>query len=244
MPVECVCGVCGKHFTIPPSAKRKGEGKYCSPKCAYEARRAERLSFVCERCGKTFYLTPGVAAKRIRDNGRITFCSRRCQLYRYNSLEERLWSRVVKSHDPNGCWEWTGTTNRSGYGLLRIPGRRSMVAAHRLAWELTYGPIPQSDDPKQELCVLHRCDNPKCVNPSHLFLGTRLDNNADKMAKGRHRALAGDASPRHSLTFEKVRLIRQLYQAGMNRNQIAKMFGVSWTCINYVVSGRTWRHAA
>jgi hypothetical protein len=95
------------------------------------------------------------------------------------SLEERLWGRVLRS---DGCWEFTGTRNGMGYGVLGRHGRRGgNVLAHRAAWELTFGPVPA------ELCVLHRCDNPPCVRPDHLWLGTRMDNNRDMVAKGRHR---------------------------------------------------------
>jgi HNH endonuclease len=89
------------------------------------------------------------------------------------SLAERLRSRIVV--DPEtGCHNWTGTVGRAGYG-------RVQVSAHRLAYELAHGPIPDG------LLVLHKCDNPVCCNPDHLFLGTSADNMADKVRKGRHR---------------------------------------------------------
>ena len=89
------------------------------------------------------------------------------------SLAEKLRSRVVV--DPEtGCHNWTGTMGDKGYGLV-------LISAHRLAYELAHGPIPDG------LLVLHKCDNPPCCNPEHLFLGTSADNTADKMRKGRHR---------------------------------------------------------
>ena len=89
--------------------------------------------------------------------------------------QERFWSRVDRS--PGGCWEWTGRRARGGYGEIWWHGRDQR--SHRVAWELLEGPIPEG------LFVCHHCDNPPCVRTSHLFLGTALDNNRDRQAKGR-----------------------------------------------------------
>jgi hypothetical protein len=94
-------------------------------------------------------------------------------------LAERFWGKVRKGA---GCWVWTGSRIPKGYGKIQL-GRRgtSPRFAHRISWELHFGPIPQG------LWVLHKCDNPSCVKPSHLFLGTAKDNTSDMMAKGRNR---------------------------------------------------------
>ena len=92
-------------------------------------------------------------------------------------LAERLWEKTDKA---GSCWIWVGTTNRDGYGNIGIDNKKTALT-HRVAWMVTHGPIPV------DLCVLHRCDNPRCVNPDHLFLGTQADNMRDMMLKGRSR---------------------------------------------------------
>ena len=91
-------------------------------------------------------------------------------------LADRFWGLVDKTA---GCWLWVGYVNNCGYGRLRPAHSQPKVGAHRLSWELTNGPIPD------RMCVLHKCDNPACVNPEHLFLGTVQDNVNDMRQKGR-----------------------------------------------------------
>lgn len=92
-------------------------------------------------------------------------------------LAARFWRHVEKT---GGCWNWTAARNRKGYGTFTMPGKMRHVPtlAHRVSWFLTHGKWP-------EPCALHRCDNPRCVRPDHLFEGTKADNNADMRAKGR-----------------------------------------------------------
>ena len=95
-------------------------------------------------------------------------------------VEDRFWSKVRKA-DGDGCWEWMGARVKTGYGQIGRSRTRQLIATHRLSWELYRGAIPSG------LCVCHRCDNPRCVRPDHLFLGTQADNIHDMVAKGRHR---------------------------------------------------------
>ena len=99
---------------------------------------------------------------------------------------DRFWSKADKSGD---CWLWAASKTESGYGKFgwRVDGRHTMARAHRVAWELTNGPVPTNTN------VLHRCDNPSCVNPAHLFLGSQTDNMRDMIHKGRRRASVGNA---------------------------------------------------
>jgi len=102
-------------------------------------------------------------------------------------VEDRFWSKVQKTEN---CWLWMGARTKLGYGQRggRKTGRRY---THRLSWEMRFGPIPEG------LCVLHHCDNPPCVNPDHLFLGTKKDNTQDMIAKGRGRGprFSGETHP-------------------------------------------------
>ncbi len=113
------------------------------------------------------------------------------------SLEERYWAKVEKTND--GCWGWVSGTDAFGYGRLIAPGGRKNLKAHRVSWELHNGPIPGG------MCVLHRCDNPPCSNPDHLFLGTKADNVADMNAKGRsYYALRTHCPHGHEYTEENT----------------------------------------
>jgi hypothetical protein len=91
-------------------------------------------------------------------------------------FDVRVFSRIERG---DGCWPWRGGISSSGYGNLNVPGTRRKILAHRAVYELTFGPIPDG------LLVLHRCDNPRCVRPEHLFLGTHRENAHDKIRKGR-----------------------------------------------------------
>lgn len=109
-------------------------------------------------------------------------------LARIGSLEERFWKLVGKSDDVEACWIWLGNRDRDGYGLT--PGKNPPERrAHRMAYVFTYGSIPDG------LLVCHSCDNPPCVKPSHLFLGTQKDNQQDAWAKGRKKKLFGKDNP-------------------------------------------------
>lgn len=148
------------------------------------------------------------------------------------SLSERFWSKVA-SIGSDGCWPWIGQLDRNGYGTIRVAGQ--MRTAPRVAWELaTERTIPSG------FAVLHRCDNPPCCNPAHLFLGTQADNMADMAAKGRSRR--GSRSTAARLSAEDVSTIRRRYANGdVSQDQLAQEFGVSQTNISQIVRGLTWR---
>jgi len=144
---------------------------------------------------------------------------------------ERFLNKV--SPEPmSGCWIWTGSCFRLGYGSVRFEGKTR--SAHRLAWELLRGPIPEG------LNVLHKCDVPSCVNPDHLFAGTHQENMQDKAAKGRCNLPNGENNPMAKLTEDNVREIREKYVWGVGVH-LARKFGVHRSIITDVVKGKTWR---
>ena len=141
--------------------------------------------------------------------------------------------------EPNsGCWLWCAGINEKGYGRLKValPGtRRRSHPAHRLSWIAHRGPIPAG------LWVLHKCDNPACVNPEHLFLGTHADNMADMARKGRHRTgdYRGEKHGLTTLTDAEVRAIRADERSG---TQLARDFGVSEATVSRIRNRETWGH--
>lgn len=155
-------------------------------------------------------------------------------------LEERFWEKVRKTE---GCWLWTASTAEFGYGAIGAGGKHGKILrAHRVSYEIANGPIPAG------LCVLHRCDNPGCVNPDHLFLGTNQDNHKDMIEKGRnsHRALHGENSHRSKLTLVQVEEIRtyvsrEVHRRGAQREMAIK-FGVTDATISLIVKNQTWNN--
>lgn len=198
--------------------------RFCSNEC-----RRDQVQRVCEVCGTRFRVWRNVA-----ERGFGRFCSRQCRYAglkpKTQPVDERLWARVQKTE---ACWLWQGMTSRKGYGLLRVDGRT--VQAHRMAYELAHGAIPA------DLCVCHRCDTPRCVNPDHLFLGTHQDNVRDRNAKGRQ--ARGESHSRAKLTAEQIRDIRARYaRGGISQRELAADYGLTKSGIAAIVSGRSWRH--
>lgn len=148
----------------------------------------------------------------------------------YLPKEKRFWSYVdIKSEKE--CWEWLGGKDRNGYGLFLSK------RASRFSYYLSTGKEPPS---KIEIC--HSCDNPPCVNPSHLFAGSRLDNVRDMYSKGRQNPPRGSKHHWAKLTDEQVYEIRKLREANKTVQSIATAFGVSFYCIYGIIKRKTWKH--
>ena len=143
--------------------------------------------------------------------------------------------------EPNsGCWLWTASTNKAGYGGLKINGKTKL--AHRISWELENGPIPDSDS-YHGVCVCHSCDNPACVNPSHLFIGSHKDNMRDMYSKGRRTDAKGERQHLAKLNETSVKQIRKYYAAGgCSLKWLSNVYRVHLGTIHQVVTNKTWRH--
>lgn len=149
---------------------------------------------------------------------------------------DRFWSHVTKG-EPNECWNWHRPGKRGGYG--QVKWNYKSLLAHRVAWEITHGPIPKG------LMVCHHCDNPLCCNPSslHLFLGTAKDNLQDMVKKGR--SLYGERQKKAKLTDELVATFRRAYfQGEIKVAEITKRFHMDKGGILSMLYGRTWKHIA
>lgn len=163
---------------------------------------------------------------------------------------ERFWSKVDKSgpvvrSDLGECWVWKGSRSRFGYGRFPVEHRRQ-VYAHRFAYELAYGPIVL------DLLVCHRCDNPPCVNPDHLFLGDNSDNIADRQSKNRQarreqivsnrRQAFADDHLSAKVPAATISLIRSMHAAGKTRREIASTLDLARMYVSDVVAGRRRKH--
>ncbi len=194
-------------------------------------RQSTRVPVVCAVCSNHFR-----AYRSQLKNGGGKFCSRACYYQSQTvSLEERFF-RYVGSKTTTGCILWSGCTSREGYGVLGSGTRKGrMLRASRIAYELLRSPIPQG------LLVLHACDNPPCVNPAHLFLGTDADNMADKVRKGRQRR--GETTPGAKLTDAMALRIREQYATGkFSQKQLAEEHGVAQSLISLIVNRMIWKH--
>ena len=195
----------------------------------------------CVHCHKRRGWKTGGLCVRCHQDPKIRSAHGVVLISRCRTTAERFWEKVQKTE---GCWEWIGYRTPYGYGSFGAGGRqRGAVFAHRFAYELINGPVPNG------LCVLHRCDNPPCVRPDHLFLGTKKDNTQDMMEKKRHGVYThpehirrGERHHRCRLTEGKVRGIRLRVTAGESRETLALEHGVSRATIDDIVNRRTWRH--
>lgn len=132
------------------------------------------------------------------------------------------------------CWEWTAHRNQNGYGRFRINSIR--WSAHRLAWFLVHGAIPEGIE------VLHKCDNRACCNPAHLFLGTQKDNMDDMILKGRKAIIYGSKHANAKLNEDDILKIKRLYGLGYRKCELAKQYNVTDGAIAHIVDGRSWLH--
>lgn len=190
----------------------------------------------CTNCGK-----PVEKSKNYR--GLMPFCNQSCAttyrnlntVYPKTNPVDRFWS-YVKVGNPDECWEWIGSMKPQGYGQMQIDGK--LVYAHRYSWFIHYGKLDKG------IQVHHKCDNRKCVNPNHLWLGVQKENIADMIAKGRQNwknRLYGENHPMAKLCNEEVEAIKLLSSTKKYTDvMLSIMFGVSQSIIGKITNGKNW----
>lgn len=153
-------------------------------------------------------------------------------------MKARFWARVDVKIGRKPCWEWKALINDSGYGLF--PHERRSLRAHRVAWSLVNGPIPKG------LQVCHHCDNRKCVNPDHLYVGTQKDNIADMMDRDRGSGqftVERNPKPKTKLTRDQVLEVRRLgAQGALSQKEIGRRFGIRQTNVSKILRRESWRN--
>lgn len=150
----------------------------------------------------------------------------------YRPLAERFWEKVYKTPT---CWIWTASRDRGGYGEIGLErGTNRIGKAHRVSWELHFGVIPDGGR------VLHKCDTPPCVRPSHLFLGDQADNMADCRAKDRH--TRGERNARTPFSEFNIRQMHAAVVGGESRKAVAQRYGLSGSALSKILLGKNWGH--
>jgi hypothetical protein len=185
------------------------------------------LEKLCGHCGKPIPRGHNYRTKK--------FCSRPCynatKPYSLERAKAAFWSRV-NMKAPNGCWEYTGARDKWGYGDIQF--LKKHVQAHRLSWKLLRG------EPG-ELDVLHKCHNPPCCNPAHLYLGTDVENSRDRVLAGRH--AVGEQTKRNVLTeAQAIEILTRSTGEWGEGHRFAKAFRVAPNVIQALLRGQTWKH--
>lgn len=194
----------------------------------------------CLYCNKEFKTIP---CEIKRGNGK--FCSQSCSTSYRNNISKtlnihfpsaiyRFYFNISKDKHPNGCWIWTKNKNSQGYGKFSV--NMKTVMAHRFSWELYYGKI------ESHILVCHKCDNPSCVNPEHLFLGNHKDNSQDRSKKGRNRNQNGSRHNFAKLLEYQVLEIRKRLSNGEKGKNLAQEFNISEMSISDIKLRKKWKH--
>jgi endogenous inhibitor of DNA gyrase (YacG/DUF329 family) len=233
------CVKCGNDYTCYLSKGRTS--RFCSKNCMKVTEHHGEKK--CETCGKDFKWyrgnnrnEPRFCSHACQGSGVKTWRSKRGLSWKGKAEEEKIplmkiafFDRIEKCE---GCWEWIGSKTKAGYGIISFGG--NPISAHRLSWKLHNGYIDSSD------IVRHLCNNPICVNPEHLAIGTILDNARDRVRAGN----SGKGSKNNFavLNEEKVKEIKKLLLIGVSGAEIGRRFGVTRTCVNAIKNFRTWVH--
>lgn len=213
-----ICKLCQKTFEVYNS---RPPATYCSIAC----KKADYKSWHAIS-NKTYILTKKEVTKKIRF--KWINATEDEKIIRLRKIFERS---VIKR---DGCWDWNKKEHHSGYCYMNYDGKN--IGIHRISWMLYNGMIPN------DMSVLHKCDNRKCSNPQHLFLGTNKDNIIDMDKKGRRNPVKGEAHVNSKLTIEKVKKIKELLNLGVPISRISKDYSMSATAISAIKAGRTWKY--
>lgn len=181
----------------------------------------ERKHYAKEFCQKHW--------SQVRRNGCII------KSYYEKSPEERFHEKYLNCGKDN-CWNWIAAKDSDGYGRFRDGKSKHMILAHRFSYEIFHGQTPSG------LFVCHTCDNPSCVNPSHLFLGSQKQNMNDMAIKERWRGYLGDEHYKSALTSQQVILIRESLLNSISSSTIAREYNVSKSAIEHIRHNRSWKH--
>lgn len=224
------CASCGKDFEVKPSTVKTAPAKFCSRECV--AASPKGVTRPCLTCGKPVYAPPAKAAR-----GHGTYCSMACSPQnRPVAILERFWDKVDR-RDPDDCWMWQANKNEDGYGLIRY--NRRITGAHRVVLLMTGVEIPKDKE------VMHSCDNPGCVNPAHLSLGSHHENILDMVSKGRYSEARprGQAHSSTKLSDVEVLAIRATFDARTKTSAaLAREHGMSTSAMYSLTHRKTWKH--
>lgn len=222
--------------------------KFCSRSCVSKSYESNFIYKKCITCGIDFKIKPYGRSKG-------KYCGLKCIRYVGNksflgvnkgkgfwqiATEEQKKERIKSEFDrlvikQDGCWKWGRVPLQNGYGTISM-GRSKTLLAHRASWEINFGEIPKSH------YVCHKCDNPICTNPDHLFIGTAKDNTRDCLNKKRKNAPSGINHHNVKLTEEQVGEIKELIILKYSQRILAKMYNVSPSTIQNIVDNKTWKN--
>lgn len=227
--IERQCVVCNAPFFTTRYRIENNHGKYCSREC-FLNRPKTSVQCTCQHCGSKFSKN----AWAVNHHNRGKYCSRQCfdTAQKIQDPTAYLLKRRIADSE-TGCWNWTASVNRFGYGKARYNGR--YWSSHRLAAFVWLGLEPDAGS-----FVCHHCDNPRCINPNHLYLGNPQSNMTDKVIRGRIKR--GSQTRLAKLTEDDVLKIKARIVVGERLRSIAADFNVSPATISAIKAKRNWKH--